>query len=460
VPYQAYRVRLLLCSRLSSSNRSKSKRHSRTVSSIHLSPNVSPPPISRSSSIVSTAPPIPAPTFARPQEYYESEKVVAVSTEYQTAVTVDTGKTRTPSLDPPSKDLPSSPTVNGSSASSGTPSPARTDVALPDHVQVSILNEEPVPRANGKEKEFDVLSLSLATSPPSIAKPLPASPKPSKFRRLRPPPATSPLRPPGARSPALSASSVRQLDGPHAPAVHTRVTSVTSVTSANSENGKLLPPASLKRESVLVSQSGTIQRSSSVVPPQLPPKLYSPVPAPAPALRSSTSTSASASASAPTSTLVSPAASTPSLPSTSSAPASSSTRTRAFTPTRSPAPYRPGFQPKGVYRPRTDEFSEFRKKRADEGRIEKTKLERRLEKLIALHFPVENPADKSVDAKKAEGSVNGRGRGLEKRRASSFFNIDFKNMDAGGLWKGVLQSQMVQGSKNDIRGMHAFILFH
>lgn len=449
-----------LYSRLSSSNRSKSKRHSRTVSSIHLSPNVSPPPISRSSSIVSTAPPIPAPTFARPQEYYESEKVVAVSTEYQTAVTVDTGKTRTPSLDPPSKDLPSSPTVNGSSASSGTPSPARTDVALPDHVQVSIPNEEPVPRANGKEKEFDVSSLSLATSPPSIAKPLPASPKPSKFRRLRPPAATSPLRPPGARSPALSASSVRQLDGPHAPAVHTRVTSVTSVTSANSENGGLLPPASLRRESVLVSQSGTVQRSSSVVPPQPPPKLYSPVPAPAPALRSSTSTSASASASAPTSTLVSPAASTPSLPSTSSAPASSSTRTRAFTPTRSPAPYRPGFQPKGVYRPRTDEFSEFRKKRADEGRIEKTKLERRLEKLIALHFPVENPADKSVDAKKVEGSVNGRGRGLEKRRASSFFNIDFRNMDAGGLWKGVLQSQMVQGSKNDIRGMHAFILFH
>lgn len=425
---------------------SKSKRHSRTISSIHLAPNVSPPPISRQTSIVSTVPPIPVPTFTRPQDYYDSEKVVAVSNEYPTA---EADKTRTPDLDlSPSKALPSSPTVDGSSTSSGLPSPASTDAALPDPVQVSVPSDEPVPRTNGKHKEFD---LSPATSPPSITKSLTASPKPSKFRRvpLRPPAATSPLRPPGTHSPSLSTSS-RQLDAPYSPPVHTRVTSVASVTSAISDSDKLPPPASFTRENALQSQNtfSPPRRSSSIVPPQPPPKIYSP----APVLAASTS----ASASAPTSTSASPAASTPSLPSTSSAPVSS-IRARTSTPMRSPAPYRPGFQPKGMYRPRTDEFSELRNKRADEGRVERTKLERRLEKLIALHFPMENSTDKVVG--KSEGSVNGRGRGLEKRRASSFFNIDFKNMDAGELWKGVLQNQMIQGSKSDIRGTQTFVRF-
>lgn len=104
-----------------------------------------------------------------------------------------------------------------------------------------------------------------------------------------------------------------------------------------------------------------------------------------------------------------------------------------------------------MYRPRTDEFAEYRRKRADEGRIERTKLERRLEKLIALHFPVENSAEKGVGARKDAVSVNGKGRGMEKRRASSFFNLDLKNVDAGELWKGVLQSQMIQGSNGDTR---------
>ncbi|KAG1868796.1 FYVE zinc finger-domain-containing protein [Suillus tomentosus] len=182
-----------------------------------------------------------------------------------------------------------------------------------------------------------------------------------------------------------------------------------------------------------------------MVAPLPPPKFYSPIPTPGPL----PPPSSSAPVSATTSTSGSPAASTPSLPSTSSAPASSSAQIRTSTPTRSAAPYRPGFQPKGVYRPRTDEFSEYRTKRVDEGRIEQTKLERRLEKLIALHFPVENSLEKGVGARKDEVNVNGRG--MEKRRASSFFNLDLKNMDASELWKGVLQSQMIQGSNGDTR---------
>ncbi|KAG1835586.1 hypothetical protein EV424DRAFT_1357656 [Suillus variegatus] len=424
VPYQAY----------------KSKRHSRAVSSIHLVPNVSPPPMSRPSSMASIPPSVPAPTFTRPHEYYESEKVLTVSTEYPNVITVVTDKTLAPSVDiVHSRDLPSSPTTNSSSTSTELPSPTSIDVALPDPVQTPVPDEEPVPRTNGKDKEME-LPISSPTS--SITKLPPTSPKPSKFRRLRPPPAksplASPLRPPVTHSPASSTSS-RQLDALHAlhsPVMHSRVT---SVTSAISDSGKLPPSVLLPRASAPFAQNiiSPPPRSSSMVAPLPPPKLYSPIPTPGPL----PPPSSSAPVSATTSTSGSPAASTPSLPSTSSAPASSSAQIRTSTPTRSAAPYRPGFQPKGVYRPRTDEFSEYRTKRVDEGRIEQTKLERRLEKLIALHFPVENSVEKGVGARKDEVSVNGRG--MEKRRAF--------NMDASELWKGVLQSQMIQGSNGDTR---------
>lgn len=428
VPYQAY----------------KSKRHSRAVSSIHLVPNVSPPPMSRPSSIASIPPSIPAPTFTRPHEYYESEKV---STEYPSVITVVTNKTQAPSVDiVHSRDLPSSPTTNDSSTSTELPSPESIDVALPDPVQAPVPDEEPVPRTNGKDKEIELPISSPASSVTNLPA---ASPKPSRFRRLRPPaaksPLASPLRPPVTHSPAPSTSS-RQLDAPHSPLMHSRVTSVTSVIS---DSGKLPPPVLLRGESAPFPQRiiSPPPRSSSMVAPIPPPKLYSPTPTPAPLPLAYTSAPVSTTASSSSS----PAASTPALPSTSSAPASSSAHTRTSTPARSAAPYRPGFQPKGVYRPRTDEFAEYRRKRADEGRIERTKLERRLEKLIALHFPVENAIEKGVGARKDEVGVNGKGRGVEKRRASSFFNLDLKNMDAGELWKGVLQSQMIQGSNGDTR---------
>ncbi|PWN48491.1 FYVE-domain-containing protein [Violaceomyces palustris] len=48
--------------------------------------------------------------------------------------------------------------------------------------------------------------------------------------------------------------------------------------------------------------------------------------------------------------------------------------------------YRPGFQPKGVYRVRSHEFNEMRRKRRAEGEMEGQRMERRLEKLIAIHF--------------------------------------------------------------------------
>ncbi|KAI0831511.1 FYVE zinc finger-domain-containing protein [Trametes gibbosa] len=110
---------------------------------------------------------------------------------------------------------------------------------------------------------------------------------------------------------------------------------------------------------------------------------------------------------------------------------------------RSPAPYRPGFQPKGVYRQRTDEFLEARKNSRDAGRIERTRLERRLEKLVALHFPP--PGQRKAEEQRPA---------QQNRRASSFWDLDFsdlKNKSAGDLWREVLQTQAPQGGKNDIR---------
>ncbi|EJD52941.1 hypothetical protein AURDEDRAFT_54312 [Auricularia subglabra TFB-10046 SS5] len=81
----------------------------------------------------------------------------------------------------------------------------------------------------------------------------------------------------------------------------------------------------------------------------------------------------------------------------------------ASSSSRQQAPYRPGFQPKGVYRPRTDEFIAARTAARDVGRIEQQRLERRLDKLIDLHF---SPA------------AAARPKPAGNRRASSFFELD------------------------------------
>ena len=95
-----------------------------------------------------------------------------------------------------------------------------------------------------------------------------------------------------------------------------------------------------------------------------------------------------------------------------------------------------------MYRPRTDEFAEARKSKRNAGKIEQTRLERRLEKLINLHFsePPEKP--KTLQPPPV------------RQRRSSIFNLDFselKGKSTGELWKDVISSQ-VQNGKNDIRG--------
>ncbi|KAI9446380.1 FYVE zinc finger-domain-containing protein [Lactarius indigo] len=127
---------------------------------------------------------------------------------------------------------------------------------------------------------------------------------------------------------------------------------------------------------------------------------------------------------------------TPAAPSPAISPSPSSVRTSTLV--RSSAPYRPGFQPKGVYRPLTDEFLEARREHRDSGRVEQTRLERRLEKLINLHFG--EGADKRAPA-----------RSKQVKRMSSIWELDIRSMGPGDLWRGVLQSQVAPGSKADLR---------
>lgn len=61
--------------------------------------------------------------------------------------------------------------------------------------------------------------------------------------------------------------------------------------------------------------------------------------------------------------------------------------------------YRPGFQPKGVLRVRTDEFTESRRQRRSQGEMEEQRMDRRLEKLLAIHFAPISESDKAKEAK-------------------------------------------------------------
>jgi len=126
---------------------------------------------------------------------------------------------------------------------------------------------------------------------------------------------------------------------------------------------------------------------------------------------------------------------------------------------RKSAPYRPGFQPKGVYRPLTDEFLALRQSihdgESDGGmkRVERTKLERRLEKLISLHFPLHNTAEHAKETIEHAVKPNPVIAGRNKSRISLFGS--FKSLsiqDAGDFWKEVVSNGLGDQSKAEVRG--------
>ncbi|KAH9821322.1 FYVE zinc finger-domain-containing protein [Melampsora americana] len=84
----------------------------------------------------------------------------------------------------------------------------------------------------------------------------------------------------------------------------------------------------------------------------------------------------------------SPVNSRPSTPAHLNQPNSSSSTSSKFSITpNSQVPFRSGFQPKGVYRNLTDLFISFRKGKEEIKRLEESRLQKRLERLIDLHFP-------------------------------------------------------------------------
>ena len=124
---------------------------------------------------------------------------------------------------------------------------------------------------------------------------------------------------------------------------------------------------------------------------------------------------------------------------------------------RTSAPYRPGFQPGGVRWPLTDDFIALRRAKQEGGghgsnKAERRKLERRLEKLIAIHFPLPS-VDSEVtvrrgNVKERPGVVLGR---PENWRISSLVDFDARSITIKDtvLWRGIFgsdDSMSIRGS--------------
>ncbi|KAI0797615.1 FYVE zinc finger-domain-containing protein [Abortiporus biennis] len=241
---------------------------------------------------------------------------------------------------------------------------------------------------------------------------------------------------------------------------------VTSATSApflaptvnGAQVDKPLPvldlPSRVVSPTPIRSNSNTPGPTLSIVPPPRSSSLHPSAPS-SPQTVSQSPTQGPNPAGTPMST-PSPALSSASLPTTTS----STLRQQTLRSSSQFAPYRPGFQPRGVCWDLTDEFLEARKQNKDQGRVERTRLERRLEKLINLHFPHPDEVKRNSLAggglREEGGDVTGNanGRQMQNRRASSFFDLtfaDLKSKSAGELWKEMITQPPTPGSKNDIR---------
>ncbi|KAJ6606468.1 FYVE zinc finger-domain-containing protein [Mycena vulgaris] len=442
IPYQAY----------------KSKRHSHTPSNpqARFGTSVLPPPGSHPPTVVSPTTPPPQTS----QNGYGSwEK------ESQTAYKI--------SKSPPMPVIvldPSPPVSNGSP--SPPASPNLTQLSEPAVDQSTDASPEPArvngthPNGNGNANGRAAPDSGSIQSPTRMAVDLPASPvasssaaaedpasrprKTSTFRRVprngRAPLPSSPLAGGHSRtasSSSMASSSLRPSLPPSEQPSYTqqrptsmlmdprhRMQSLSSSPSTSERPPAIFSfpednPGRNRRHSTPLNTQAVAASLASVIPPVRTSSLaahnVSP-PASAPMSRASSSI---------------PSRQTTPVPTQASVPPSPSTAQPPTPPRQASAPYRPGFQPKGVYRPRTDEFIAHRKAHAASAgyaSAERTKLERRLEKLVALHFPEEAKTTTGVGRRPGLAStVNAN------RRASSFFELDFKNILGGG------------GGKEDVR---------
>ncbi|CAE6449112.1 unnamed protein product [Rhizoctonia solani] len=228
----------------------------------------------------------------------------------------------------------------------------------------------------------------------------------------------SPLRPASHLSPGSTAPAYpRRLSNASTPVSPSPVARIPTSASAPVALDARLSPAIRNKPLPPVVAPPSLTPPRSNTPTTAPPRSTTPVLAPAPVPPRSTTPVV-----APT-----PTSNTPVPYAVLSRPSSASpspANTPGGSASSRPAPYRAGFQPKGVYRHRTEEFEAARAKKIDGKRTEEKRLTRRLEKLIDLHF---SPKEKDAPPPRT-------------RRTSSFFDelTDIKNRSANELWRGVV----------------------
>ncbi|KAF5358235.1 hypothetical protein D9756_001669 [Leucocoprinus leucothites] len=443
LPYQAYR----------------SKRHSRgpsNGSSARLAPNVTPP---------AQAPPTASPPV-------QSEKDSVAAFLFPRDRLQNTSPSPKIVLAPPSpiapltNGLPSPPASNHSQESPDSPlsASANSESSKPNTPVVPSLTQHTVStQSTHRPAQASTSSLIVSTSSsPTASSSALASPerplsalaprKASKFRHVTPLRKTQTPLPP---SPLAVASQQ----------IHSLTNSVTSLPSPR--QASVTPPVDSNHNQsepqLYVQPTNT---RSPFVSPSFSEKALPPI--------SKLNTAQKPVVPVVASSLTSPPAVTKASSSSSikldalpPVPSDKSTSSRSLATNRLSIPYRPGFQPKGVYRHLTDDFLALRKSKRDGedgtgmGRVERNKLERRLEKLVDLHFPVNPPSLAPKSSVHTTGSPKRRpGSSLTStgiRRTSSIFDLDtYKNLnlrDAGDLWKNVLTGNLGDNSKLDKRAM-------
>ncbi|CAE6521930.1 unnamed protein product [Rhizoctonia solani] len=428
----------------------QSKRHSRTPSTVGSSGGFSPPvtpPVARSPG------PFESPSTADHRGYVNGKYLVPPHAQIPPTVSVPSRSSPSPSPSP----SPTTPEATQAPVSLQTIESKMADTqALPTP---SPTPEQATSSESGSQPGSPLTQLpALPVSRPGSETAGPSSPGPSsptsstapsprptvsqrpgsRFRVVstRGPNAStqparpSPLRPsglsPGVSTPAVP-THVRSLSNASTPASPSPVARISTSASVPVSLNERLSPANRNKPLPAV---GSVVSPPSLTPPRsntptvVPPRSTTPVFAPSPAPPRPTTPVV---APIPTSNTPVPYAV---LSRASSASPSSAATPGGPTPSR-PAPYRAGFQPKGVYRHRTEEFEAARAKKVDGKRTEEKRLTRRLEKLIDLHF---SPKEKDAPPP-------------PNRRASSFFDLDLaelKSKSANELWRGVVESKAAQ----------------
>ncbi|KAF7353590.1 FYVE-type domain-containing protein [Mycena venus] len=346
------------------------------------------PPLSSASPSPPASPSLPQPSDALVNQSTDPPEPARVNGTHPNGNGVASGSVASGSKSPPQNpiDLPSTSAASSSSSTAPDDRPRKTSTfrRVPRNTRAPLPSS---PLAGGHSRTVSTSSMTPASQRPS----LPPSEQPSYIQQ-RP---TSMLIDPRQHMQSLTSS----------PSVSERQPAISSL-SEDSGN---------RRDSTPLNADVVAASLASVIPPARTSSLAASAAAAAPISRTPSG--------APSSI---PSRQTTPAPTPASAPPSPSNQT----PPRqtASAPYRPGFQPKGVYRPRTDEFIVHRKAHAVSAgyaSAERTKLERRLEKLIALHFPEEGKSTTGV----------GRRPGIApnaNRRASSFFDLDLKSILGGG----------------------------